>query len=30
MTDELVVWEVLCSVIEQTERAERGLTPLLF
>ena len=30
VTDELVVWELLCSVIEQTERAERGLTPLLF
>jgi hypothetical protein len=28
--DELLVWDLLHSVIEQTERAERGLTPLLF
>jgi len=28
VTDERVVWELLCSVIEQTERA--SLAPLLF
>ena len=30
VTGELVVRELLCCVIEQTEGAERRLTPLLF
>ena len=30
VTDEVVVRELLCGVIEQSERAERGLMPLLF